>query len=132
MIFDRQWLGTRIPTLQYPTSVGDADLQAVQNNGIIHRWFVGADAAWGAIGSQVPATTISGRTGRVNCDAQHARLDVGAHWYDTAPYWALALGWALEAVDSGHLQGAMNADVARQVAGILYLTGIRVLKQEKS
>jgi hypothetical protein len=124
----RAWLAKSIPPLHYPLTVTDTDVQAVQNNGVIHRWLVGADAAWGAIGSKVPATTISGRTGRTLCDAQSARIAVDTNWYDSAPIWALALGWALEGVDSGHLQGAMNADLARQVAGILYLTGRRVLR----
>jgi hypothetical protein len=124
----RAWLAKGIPPLHYITSVTDDDLATVQNRGIFHRFLTSSDAAWGVIGSKIPATTISGRTGRLLCDIQIARIPIGTKWYDAAPIWALALGRALEALDPGHLQDAMKADVSRQVAGIFYLTGIRVLR----
>jgi hypothetical protein len=137
----RAYLGSKIPKLVAKSTVSDADLQDVQSNGPIHRWFVGADMAWGAIGSRTPATTISGRTARNVERAQKiiaSSTTSNKEWYDICPLWALALGAALEVrwvlpfiSYPGHLQGAKDADLARQVAGIMYLTGIRVLVPEE-
>jgi len=135
----RSYLGAKIPDLTLKTVVTDADMQAVQSTGPIHRWFVGADMAWGALGSVTPATTISGRCAKAVWDAQIQRVYKAIQpwsevpeWYEVCPPWALGLGAFLEVVDPGHLQGAMDADISRQVAGLYHLTGIRVLApQEK-
>jgi hypothetical protein len=119
----RAYLASKIPSLVMKTTVTDSDIQAVQATGIIHRWFVGADMGWGAIGSATPATTISGRTGKTCRDAQ--QKGSVEHF---APLWAMWLGAMLEARIGipfitwlpfisypGHLQGALDADLARQV-----------------
>jgi hypothetical protein len=132
----REYLGSKIPRLTRKTEVTDADIMAVQTTGPIHRWLVGADMAWGAFGSATPATTISGRVAH---DAEVAQRVSNGPWYAACPIWVLILGaaleirWAIPFVSyPGHLQDAMNADVSRQVGGLLYHTGIRVLvPQEK-
>ena len=134
----RQYLGSKIPVLTVKTSVTDAEIQAVESYGPMHRFLLGTDAAWGAWGGKEPFTSISGRTAKNVFDAQLAAAAEGAGpWYDICPFWALALGAALETnwvlpfiSYPGHLQGAKDADLARQVSGIRYLTGIRVLKPE--
>ena len=137
----RSILGSAIPTLTIKHEVTDADIQAVQSTGPAHRWLVGADMGWGAIGSATPCTTISGRTAR-NVERAQKIIDsatvANKAWYDICPLWALVLGAALETrwvlpfiSYPGHLQGAKDADLARQVAGIQYLTGIRVLAPSK-
>jgi hypothetical protein len=115
----RSALAAKIPRLYQVTFVNDAEVLAVRNNGPLHRFLATADAAWGVWGGPEPYTTISSRTAHRLLESQH---DLAG-----APLWALLLGAALETVDPGHLQGAMIADVSRQVAGIFYLTGIRVL-----
>ena len=137
----RSRLARCIPTLVPKTTVTDAEIEDVTSTSPLHRWFVGADIAWGAIGSATPCTTISGRTARTIEWAQlTTRVNAALmplstpKWYDICPPWALVLGAALETwwvlpfiSYPGHLQGAKDADLARQTAGILYLTGIRVL-----
>ncbi len=133
----RSWLGARIPVISEKRVVTDAEIQAVKSTGIAHRWLVGGDMAWGAIGSATPCTTISGRTAKT---IEVAQIAAEASWFAVCPMWALWLGAMLEARIGipfitwlpfisypGHLQGAKDADLARQVAGIQYLTGIRVL-----
>ena len=127
----RSRLARRIPTLVPKITVTDAEIEDVTSTSPLHRWFVGADIAWGAIGSATPCTTISGRTART---IEAAQIAAEASWFAVCPLWALVLGAALETwwvlpfiSYPGHLQGAKDADLARQTAGILYLTGIRVL-----
>lgn len=140
----RAYLGSKIPRLITKTAITDADITAVTSTSAIHRWFVGADIAWGAIGSATPATTISARTARtcqlaqdilVTIRATPGMLVTSGDWYGLCPIWALALGAALESLWAlpfisypGHLQDALDADLARQVAGLHYLTGTRVFK----
>lgn len=120
----RTWLAVRIPTLTRVTSVTDAQLAANINRGVWHRFIVAWDVAYGVWGGPEPCTTISSRCAFTLMQAQAWSLM-------SAPMWALTLGAFLEFVDPGHLQGAMIADVARQVGGALYLTGIRVLEPPK-
>lgn len=131
----RAYFASKIPALSVPTQITDAQIQAVLSEGIIHRWFVGADAAWGQIGARVPCTTISGRTALDLIGGK--RLGSVEHF---APFWSLWLGAMLESSFGipfitwlpfvsypGHLQDAIVSDLARQVSGIQYFTGIRVL-----
>jgi len=120
----RTFFASRIPTLARVTSITDQQLADDVNRGPLHRFFVMWDVAWGVWGGPEPYTTISARCA-MNLLAAQAKD--GLTWQNTAPLWALALGWFLEYIDPGHLQGAMIADVSRQIAGAQYLTGIRLL-----
>lgn len=117
----RDTLAARIPHLYLVTFVNDAELAANTNRGAMHRFLTACDVAWGVFGGPEPCTTISSRCAKNLLDRQGGIVH--------APLWALLLGAALEMIDPGHLQGAMIADVSRQVGGQLYLTGIRTLKE---
>jgi len=119
----RALCATRIPVLTPVTFVTDAQLAENVNRGVLHRFVCACDVAWGCWGGPEPVTTISSRTAMTLMDAQMHL--VGRT--QGAPMWALLLGAALEIIDHGHLQGAMVADVSRQVGGLKYLTGTRVL-----
>lgn len=124
----RVYCASKIPALAVRTFITDTDIAVVEAYGPLHRFLMNSDIAWGVWGTHTPSTTISGRCGKT------LQLTQVAHpfgWSLDAPMWALALGAFLETIDPGHLQGAMDADLARQVAGILYLTGIRVLAPPK-
>jgi len=116
----RDTLAARIPHLYLVTFVNDAELAANTNHGVLRRFLTACDAAWAVWGGPEPDVTISARCAKTLLDNQGAFVH--------APLWSLMLGAALEAIDPGHLQGAMIADVARQVGGLIYLTGIRTLK----
>jgi hypothetical protein len=116
----RDTLAARIPHLYLVTFVNDAELAANTNHGVLRRFITACDVAWGVWGGPEPCTTISSRTAKTLLDFQGGIVH--------APLWALMLGATLEVIDPGHLQGAMIADVARQVAGMKYLTGQRTLK----
>lgn len=124
----RQWCSARIPELHVVTSVTDDQLLEFTNRGVLHRFFVACDVAWGVWGGPEPCTTISSRTAKVILDGQHMRQILVNPWWEIVPLWSLILGALLEMAEPGHLQGAMLADVSRQVGGLKYLTGVRVLK----
>ena len=44
------------------------------------------------------------------------------------PTWALALGALLEAIDPGHLAGALRADLARAVLVLMQVTGATAIE----
>jgi hypothetical protein len=122
----RSALAAKIPSLTTVASISDAQLAANTNAGVVHRFLVCCDVAWGVWGGPEPCTTISSRCAYTLMQAQQ-RGSV-EHF---AAFWALALGAFLETIDPGHLQGAMVADTARAIAGIAYLTGIRVLEPKQ-
>lgn len=117
-----------IPELAPVTSVTDQQLAENTNRGVLHRFIVACDVAWGCWGGPEPVTTISSRTAKnlLNMQTQH-----GANFPAYASAWSLALGALLEIIDHGHLQAAMIADVSRQVGGLRYLTGTRVLQPKE-
>ena len=111
----RQWLIER-STLVYPViGVTNRQVELAVNRGLLHRLLIALDVLMGAIGAQVPYITISSRT------ALHMMQP------SSAPTWALALGYVLEAIDPGHLQNALLADICRCVSSLQYTAGKRVL-----
>ena len=94
----RQWLIYRLPQIELAT-INSPDVAA--GEGLIHRFVVCLDMAFGQFGSHVPDITISSRTA-LRCMQS-----------DIAPLWALVLGVLLEAVNPGHLQSAIYADYRR-------------------
>jgi hypothetical protein len=115
----KSFFASRIPKLIRIKTVSEADIADAQNRGPLHLFGVGTDMAWGSWGSRIPCITISTRTSLNVLQAQEAG-DILA-----APFWALFLGWALESIDPGHLQGAMVADTARAIAAYRYITGLK-------
>jgi hypothetical protein len=122
----RTYFASKIPALYRVETVTDAQLATNTNQGVLHRFLVCCDVAWGVWGGPEPCTTISSRCAFTLLQAR--RSGSVEHF---AAFWALALGAFLESIDPGHLQGAMIADVSRQVGGALYLTGTRVLQPPK-
>lgn len=116
----------RIPALTLVTDVTDQQLAENMNRGAWHRFIVMWDVAWGVWGGPEPVTTISSRCARTLLNSQ-VTSSIGTTLQANTPLWALALGAFLEMIDPGHLQGAMIADVSRQIGGLKYLTGVRVL-----
>lgn len=122
------YFASRIPVLKPVSVITQADIDSSANRGMLHLMLVGVDATAGLFGARIPCVTISARTAHTllqhqyhmeGAPAPNCYADVNV----AAPLWALALGWALESVDPGHLQAAMQADAARALNAYHYLVG---------
>lgn len=94
-----------LPTLHRVAVCTQADMDGAVKRSLAHLILVSLDALAGLVGARIPFITISTRTALAILAAQEAGT--------TAAPWARWLGAALEAVDPGHLQAAMVADLAR-------------------
>ena len=119
----RLWLGARIPFLRRVTQCSQADIDAAMQESLAHKMLVATDALAGLFGSPIPFITISTRTALALLPMDATKDDVvmnALHW----PLWAMALGYALERIDPGHLQSAMVADFARATYVQNHISGL--------
>jgi len=112
----RQWFRQRIPTQDVIADVSAAQMASNEADGLLHLFLAVCDCAWGVFGARVPFVTISSRTAVAIMTDQHGGAEASLAF--------LALAWALEAIDPGHLQSARVADVCRQIQGLQILSPV--------